>query len=83
MDFLPELLKQGIMGLVAGVFLWLFIQERAAHQKTRDQKDLLMEARRMDAKETLEKVEGPLSSIAQSTAFIADKLISVKRHGKA
>ncbi|HJQ08006.1 MAG TPA: hypothetical protein VJ836_00830 [Candidatus Saccharimonadales bacterium] len=38
-----------------------------------------VDARRLDARETLEKVEGPLSSLAQSTKFIADKLISVKK----
>jgi hypothetical protein len=75
----PEILRQGPMGIVGGILLWLFIAERNDHKQTRKEKDALMEARRMDAKETEEKFGATLASIAQSTGFIADKLVSTKR----
>lgn len=78
-DITSTLLQQTGFGFMAGVFLWLYVTERKEHATTRKEKDALMEARRLDAKETLEKVEEPLSSIAQSTKFIADKLIAVRK----
>lgn len=75
----PELLRQAGFGFVAGVFFWLYMTERNDHKQTRKEKDALMEARRMDARETLEKVEGPLSALAQTTKFIAEKIEDSKR----
>lgn len=79
MDPVAELVKQGLLGIIAGIFLWLYLREVARHDSTRQQKDALMEARRVDAQENLEKIEAPLSLIAQTTKFIADKLVIAKR----
>lgn len=79
MDFLPELLKQGLLGLVGGLFLWLYLNERAEHRKTQKEKEDLLEARRLDAKETMETVTAPLQSLSQTTRLIYDKLIISKR----
>lgn len=85
-EILKTLIVQGGLGVVAGIFFYLYNQvrgelkdERAAHDATRKEKEALMEARRIDAKETLEKIEEPLQSIAQSQRFIADKLIGVQQ----
>lgn len=78
---LPEILRQGAMGIVAGVFLWLYITERKDHKQTLQQKDALLEARRLDAKETEEKFGETLASIAESTKFIADKVLTVRKRG--
>ena len=34
MDIVQELITQGGLGLMAGVFLWLYIQERKDHKET-------------------------------------------------
>jgi hypothetical protein len=75
------LLQYGIAGVaiigetVAIIVLWKYVQYLIGMLSA--EKD----ARREDAKETLEKVTEPLSAISQSTKFIADKLISSKRKG--
>lgn len=74
-----ELAKQGIIGLVAGIFLWLYLREIGRHDQTRKEKDALMEARRVDAKEVVDKVEEPLRSVATSFKLLADKFSSVQR----
>jgi hypothetical protein len=78
-DSIKILLQYGLagVGLVAEalVIRYLANELKASQERERQQ----MEARRVDAKESLEKVEEPLSSIAQSTKFIADKLIVAKR----
>lgn len=73
------LLAQGGLGLLAGVFLWLFLQERAEHKETRKQKDALLEARRVDAVETVDNVTKPLQDIAQTQQLIYDKLLVGRR----
>lgn len=69
------LLAQGGFGILAGVFLWLFLQERADHKQTRKEKDALLEARRVDAVETVDNVTKPLKDIAQTQQLIYDKLL--------
>lgn len=66
----------GVAVLVEGIVIRYLYTEL---QRSQDRERALQEARRVDARETLEKVEAPLSSIAQSTKFIADKLIAVKK----
>lgn len=78
-DATTILLQYGIAGVAilaqAGVILRLY----ADNKQLQKDKDGLQEARRLDAKETLSKIEGPLNSIAQNTTFIADKLIMAKK----
>lgn len=70
-----SLITQGGLGILAGVFLWLFLQERSDHKQTRKEKDALLEARRQDAVETVDNVTKPLKDIAQTQQLIYDKLI--------
>lgn len=72
------LITQGGLGLLAGVFLWLFLQERSDHKQTRKEKDELLEARRLDAKETTDNVTKPLKDLAQTQKLIYDKLLVSK-----
>lgn len=72
---LDTLLAQGGFGIVAAVSLWLFLQERSDHKQTRKEKDALLEARRVDAVETVDNVTKPLRDIAQTQQLIYDKLL--------
>lgn len=72
---IETLLAQGGFGILAGVFLWLFLQERSDHKQTRKEKDALLEARRVDAVETVDNVTNPLKDIAQTQQLIYDKLL--------
>lgn len=72
---IDTLLAQGGFGILAAVFLWLFLQERADHKKTRQEKDALLEARRQDAIDTMDNVTKPLKDIAQTQQLIYDKLL--------
>ena len=72
---IETLLAQGGFGILAGVFLWLFLQERSDHKQTRKEKDALLEARRLDAVETVDNVTKPLKDIAQTQQLIYDKLL--------
>lgn len=74
MDPVAELFKQGIIGIVAGIFLWLYLAERKDHAQTRKEKDALMEARRLDAKETVDSVTQPLQTISQGIALLSEKI---------
>lgn len=74
MDFTAELLKQGVIGLVAGIFFWLYMTERKEHEKTRDKYEASLESRRADAKETTETVTVPLSQMAQGLKLLNDKI---------
>lgn len=73
------LLQWGIGGVAiiaeAGVILRLY----ADNKQLQKDKDALQESRRLDAKDTVEKIEGPLTALAQNTKFIADKLVTAKR----
>jgi hypothetical protein len=73
-QLLPELLRQGIMGLVAGIFFWLYMTERKEHSQTRKEKDALMDARRIDAKETTDNIVAPLQNIAQGINLLSEKI---------
>lgn len=72
---IDTLLAQGGFGILAAVFLWLFLQERSDHKQTRKEKDALLEARRQDAVDTVDNVTKPLKDIAQTQQLIYDKLL--------
>lgn len=73
------LLQYGIAGVViigetiAIMTLWKYAQNLITLL------GLEKDARRQDAKETIDKIEQPLKSLAQSQQFIADKLMGSKR----
>lgn len=73
------LITQGGFGLVAGIMYWLYISERKDHQRTRDKYEISLEARRVDAKESFERVVEPLENISRMNEYIADKLIMSKK----
>lgn len=79
MDFLPELLKQGALGLVAGIFLWLFLQEKSDRKQLQKDKDTLMEARRADAAENNKLLNSILPNISSALEVISAKIEATKR----
>lgn len=81
MDIVSELITQGGLGLMAGIFLWLYLLERKEHKETRKEKDTLMEARRQDAKEVTENLSTPLQNIAQGIAQLNDKVVVAQNRG--
>lgn len=81
MDFVDTLITQGGLGLMAGIFMWLYLQERKEHKETRKEKDTLMEARRQDAKEVTENLSAPLQNIAQGIAQLNDKIVVAQNRG--
>lgn len=74
MEIAAELFKQGTMGLAAGIFFWLYLQERGDKKKLQDSKDALMEARRLDAAETRKDVTDVLPGLRESLDTISSKI---------
>ena len=67
---------------MAGVFLWLYVQERKEHKETRQKYEDSLEQRRVDAKETVDNITQPLSGISQGISLLTDKIVLGKRSGK-
>ena len=82
MDIVETLITQGGLGLMAGVFLWLYIQERKEHKATRDKYEKSLDDRRIDAKDTLDKIESPLNVISQGISQLNDKVVVAQSRGK-
>ena len=78
MDVVPTLLSQGGFGVMAGVFLWLYLSERGEHKETRKTLSEAQEARRLDAVETRNDVTSLLPGISQSLLHISDKIEAVQ-----
>lgn len=76
-----ELFKQGILGIVAGIFFWLYLQERKDKNLLQKSKDDVMEARRVDAVETRKDVTDVLPGLSRSLETISEK-IEVMRSGR-
>lgn len=81
MEIAAELFKQGTMGLAAGIFFWLYLQERSDKKKVQDSKDALMEARRLDAAESRRDVTDVLPGLKQSIDTLSSK-IEVGKSGR-
>lgn len=60
---------------MAGTFLWLYLQERKEHKDTRDKYEQSLDSRRVDAKETVDKIEAPLLGISQGIQQLNDKIV--------
>lgn len=82
MDPVQTLITQGGLGIMAGVFLWLYIQERREHKTTRDKYEKSLDDRRIDAKDTLDKIEAPLNVISQGINQLNDKVVVAQSRGK-
>lgn len=82
MDLIAELFKQGIVGLMAGIFFWLYLQERKDKNILQKSKDDVMEARRLDAAESRKDVTDVLPGISKSLETITGKveIIQSRRH---
>lgn len=67
---------------MAGVFLWLYIGEKKEHrQDNKDNNQIirdLQEGRRVDAKESSEKIEVIASNSSQAMNRISDKVEAVQ-----
>ncbi len=74
-------LQQGVLGLVILVEGYVIVKLYNKTESLQKEKDELMEARRLDAKETTEKVTNVLPGISQSLQFIYDKLRVSKHEG--
>ena len=82
MDPVQTLITQGGLGVMAGIFLWLYLVERREHKETRKEKDALMEARRVDAKEVADNITEPLRGISQGISQLNDKILVSQSRGK-
>ncbi len=82
MDPVQQLITQGGLGLMAGTFLWLYLQERREHKATRDKYEKSLDDRRIDAKDTIDKIEAPLSAISQGISNLNDKVVVAQSRGK-
>lgn len=76
------LLTQGGLGITAAIFFWLWREERKEHKETRTKNEALMEARRIDAKDTVDKVVAPLQGISQGIQMLSDKIEITKQQGQ-
>lgn len=74
MDVFGELLKQGLIGLVAAIAFWLYIQERNNHEKTRQDLMASMLARLDDSKEDTKSILSTVQGVSTSIAALTDKI---------
>lgn len=81
MELLDTVLAQGGLGIVAGVFLWLYLGERndrkAAQKELADEK----EARRVETKETATQVMEIVQGNTTSINLLTEKIEIGKRIG--
>lgn len=82
MEPVSTLVTQGGLGIMAGVFLWLYLQERKEHKTTRDKYEKSLDDRRIDAKDTIDKIEAPLNVISQGISNLNDKVVVAQSRGK-
>lgn len=71
---------------MAGIFLWLYLQERKDHRDDNKTNlttiNTLQESRRLDAVETRTEVTSVLPGISQSLLHISDKIEFVQNSNK-
>lgn len=83
MDLVSPALQLGFAGVAVVAEALVIIKLYNDNKSLQSQKDALQEARRLDAKEGLDKVSAPLSSISQTISLIYDKLQTSNRRRKA
>lgn len=79
MELLPELLKQGVVGLVAAIGFYLYFQEQKERKEYQNKYEASLEARRIDSKETTEQVTVPMQGISQGIKLLTDKIVLGKK----
>lgn len=72
------LLQYGIAGVCILAEAWVIARLYADNRMLQQQKDTLQESRLQDAKETIDKVSQPLSSISQTVDLVYEKLKASK-----
>lgn len=73
-----ELLKYGVVGLVAAIFFKLYMDERKAHDVTRGQLIESIHARLTDQKENDAKIIEPMQTISQVFKDLGGKIVTGK-----
>lgn len=73
------LFQYGLAGVVIFGLTVAVVKLYGDNIKLQGKIDAEKDARRVDAKETLDKVAEPLKSISQTTGYILDKLVISKR----
>lgn len=82
MDPVQTLLAQGGLGLLAGTFMWLYLNERKESKEARKRIDELQEARRLDAVEARTDVTGVMSGLSQNLALFTEKIETARGRRK-
>lgn len=79
MELITEFLKQGVVGLVAAVFLWLYLQERKERKEYQSKYEASLETRIEDAGQSLQTIKEPMQSISQGIKLLTDKIVLGKK----
>lgn len=74
MDFAAELLKQGLVGLFAAIFFWLYLQEKKAHDITRQALIVSFTDRLTDSEKNTTSVITTAQGMAQSVQLLTEKI---------
>lgn len=72
------LFQYGLAGVVIFGLTIAVVYLYKENQRLHSEKDALQELRRVDAKDTSDKVTEPLQSLSQTTRLILDKLLVAK-----
>lgn len=87
MDIVGTLITQGGFGIIAGIFLWLFLQERKEHREDRKTDQTLIaalqDARLSDTKEVGNALKDVLEGNSQSMRILSEKIEIAKQQGGA
>lgn len=74
MDLVAELVKQGLLGIFAGVFLWFYIQEKKDHEKTRQSLIASFTDRLADSEKNTVSVLTTAQGMSQSVNLLTEKI---------
>lgn len=85
MDLIGPLITQGGFGLIAGIFLWLFMQERKDHRDDRRADQIaireLQDARLNDQREVSRDITTVLQGNSQAMSILSEKIEIAKQDG--
>lgn len=78
MELFAEFLKQGVVGLIAAVFLWLYLQERKERKEYQTKYEDSLGIRLTDSLERENKVTALGTNFSQSVSNLTDKIVAGK-----
>lgn len=85
MDVVGTLVTQGGFGIIAGIFLWLFLQERKEHREDRKTDQALIvalqDARLADTKSEANDLKIILEGNTQANRILSEKIEIAKAQG--